>query len=231
MSCYKPKISCKIIPKCTFATSNQQLPVQFLEENNIIKKRCSICLDNKKIIVKCKQCNQCQLCQECIKNLKKHESNNKCPFCKMECNKCLSGKDHVICDWMESTSYLPSFKIDIKMPAVNVIVHEDRKQAFLEKWLCLNCSCQIDPEEGGYVKRIKFGCKFTWRMILLLFGWFIFGMFISFILGFQSTNSIFSWVLTIQYISIGFIASNLIFYCGTRCCCHADINPIQVMMA
>ena len=86
MSCCKAKCT-KVLPTCIINKSNH-LPIHIVEENKIIANRCSVCLEENKISIKCTQCDQCKLCDTCSKKLTKCDTQTSCPCCKLQCKKC-----------------------------------------------------------------------------------------------------------------------------------------------
>jgi len=229
MSCCKAKCT-KVLPTCIVNKSNH-LPIHIVEENKIIANRCSVCLEENKISIKCIQCDQCKLCDSCSKKLTNCDSQTSCPCCKLQCKKCLNHQEHDVCDWMESTSFIPHLKINIKMPTVKVTDSEERERAFLDKWLCLTCNCNHHPQEGRYIKAMKFACKFITRITLFIFGCWIIGLFLMVLSGSMQYKKRLDPSTIIIQTAIGFGSIISVFYCSTRCCCQAQLNPLEVLMS
>jgi hypothetical protein len=132
---------------------------------------------------------------------------------------------------MKSTSYIPHLKIDIKMPTVKVTNPEERERAFLDKWLCLTCNCNHHPQEGRYIKAMKFACKFITRMTFFMIGCWIIGLFLIILSGSMQSKQMLDVTTVLIQTAIGFGAIISVFYCGTRCCCHTELNPLEVLMS
>ena len=132
---------------------------------------------------------------------------------------------------MESTSFMPHLKINIKMPTVKVTNPEERERAFLDKWLCLTCNCNHHPQEGRYIKTMKFACKFITRIILFMFGCWIIGLFLMVLSGSMQYKKKLDASTIIIQTAIGFGSIISVFYCSTRCCCQAELNPLEVLMS
>lgn len=60
---------------------------------------CVICLSPVIIYTGCSRCNECGICKECYHKLVK-SGHNRCPVCNLECDKCKSGENHPLCDWV-----------------------------------------------------------------------------------------------------------------------------------
>ena len=230
MFCCKSNNCVQVMPDCLFSKSDK-LPINIIEENKIIANRCSICLEENKISTKCIQCDQCKLCDSCSKKLTNCDTQTSCPCCKLQCKKCLNYQEHDVCDWMKSTSYIPHLKIDIKMPTVKVTNPEERERAFLDKWLCLTCNCNHHPQEGRYIKAMKFACKFITRMTFFMIGCWIIGLFLIILSGSMQSKQMLDVTTVLIQTAIGFGAIISVFYCGTRCCCHTELNPLDVLMS
>ena len=153
---------------------------------------------------------------------------SRCPCCRLECKKCINNKEHEICDWMKCVSYTPFIKID--MPSPSVTVSEERKRAFLDKWLCLSCGCRDNIAEGKYIRAMKFMCKFITRLSFFIFGCWIVGLFfILFGVGINQNSTMDATTLFTQF-GVGFGVVMLIFFCSTRCCCQTSLTPWEILM-